>query len=519
MEFNSELLADPVWRLHHLYEVRPTDGVVRAFVPNTMQARIIDDVYVRGYKRLLIPKSRRYGCSTLLGIMMVDCIAFQSGIKDALVDLTQPNAIEKLNSIMALAAESLMRKIPGVWEMELVKGRLSLKAKGKDASHIFAGKSFRGDGVAFAHISEIGAIAASEPSRALEIRNSTLPAAKDGVIVIETTVRGGKKGVFWELVSGALEMKEEFKGEKDWRVLFLPWWQDGNNVSDGIEPLSEATVEYFNKLRVQTGRDFTLEQMRWWQREKRNFGFTMGEEYPSTIEEAFEVPQGGAILAGAFDRAVEDGRVRRVEYDASRPCWSVWDLGAPKNTICYVFQLVDGEKRILDADCGFDGETPALRVARVLRKFPTLSVSILPHDADYPTHTGLCQAQAWRDAGLPGIRVVPKTNDRWIGLNYLVSTFGSYVFDDEGTERARMMAKSYRMVPRLGEDGKYKSEIVHDESSHWADPLRMIAEAEKHGMLGNERAASAEKKVGATFGKRFSGRNRGRDIGKNRGRR
>ncbi len=507
MEIDPEKLKDPVWRLHNLYAVRPTDGVVRPFVPNRMQARIIDEVYRKGHKRILIPKSRRYGCSTLIGIMQVDANAFRSGVKLALVDLTQPSAIEKMNSIMALAVESLREKIPGVWDYELQKGKLTLRAKGKDPSTIYAGKSFRGDGVCFAHISEIGAIAANEPARALEIKNATLPAAEGGIVIIETTVRGGKRGVFWDLVKGAQEMEEEYKGPLDWRILFLPWFDDPKNVDDGAAPLMDGTREYFEKLERVTGRRFTQEQKRWWQREKRNFGATMGEEYPSTIEEAFEVPQGGAILAKSLDEADMEGRIRRVVYDMTKLCWGSWDLGAPQNTVCAIFQLVDGVKYVLKVDCGLENETPALRTARILREFPTLSYNIFPHDAGYVTHTGFTQEQLWTRAGLPGIRVVPKTSDKWIGINGLLGTFRTYVWDEEGTRDCRGMMMGYRMIPRLGEDGRYKNEIVHNESSHWADPIRMIAEAELRGMLTGGGGVGGGR-VRVTFGKLFRQKDR-----------
>ena len=68
-------------------------------------------------------------------------------------------------------------------------------------------------------------------------------------------------------------------------------------------------------------------------------GVSMNEEYPSTLEEAFEVPMEGAILEAVLDRAMQEGAFRNLVYDKTKPCYCTWDLGAPLNTINLVFQL------------------------------------------------------------------------------------------------------------------------------------------------------------------------------------
>lgn len=47
----------------------------------------------------------------------------------------------------------------------------------------------------------------------------------------------------------ALSVPEEERGDKDFHVVFLPWWSDENNKSKGGEAINAATESYFETLR------------------------------------------------------------------------------------------------------------------------------------------------------------------------------------------------------------------------------------------------------------------------------
>ncbi len=74
-------------------------------------------------------------------------------------------------------------EIAGLFEISYFQSRIIVKMTGRRASEIVGGKDFRGSGLGFAHISELGTIATSEPKRAAEIVNGTFPAAKDGLYI------------------------------------------------------------------------------------------------------------------------------------------------------------------------------------------------------------------------------------------------------------------------------------------------------------------------------------------------
>lgn len=502
-----ERLKDPMWRLSNLYEIKLTDGRVIRYEPREFQRRLHEECYLRGKKRFLVPKSRRQGCSTCIGVMMADMAAFNEGWLLALVDRTQPDAEEKLREIVRVALESLRRKLPWLFKMEFNNKMITVEMVGRKSSRIVGGKYFRGSGLGFAHISELGTISATEPKRAAEIVNATFPAAKDGFIFVETTVRGGKKGIFYENVMNALSIEEGHRGEKDFNVVFLPWWEDESNVSDDDEPLTESTKSYFTTLKAKYGIDLEDRQKVWWQKAKRQHGLSMNEEYPSTLDEAFEVPMEGAILEEVLEASMRDGHFLHAPYDPTLPCYATWDLGNPLNTVSTVFQLKEGLIWIVDSDCGqYSSEGPAQRTARLLSRFPTLMRNIFPHDAGYTTDTGLSQAYMWQQAGLPGIVCLPRIRDKWISINYLLGMFPLLRFDIGGTEKAYPYWLSYRMKPALGENGAYKNEIVHDSSSHWSDSLRYIAEARMAGLLGNV-SGGGETHVKKSFGRNFSNLN------------
>ena len=60
-------------------------------------------------------------------------------------------------------------------------------------------------------ISEWGYVQCEDLRRSEEILTGTLPTAKDGMIVVETTWRGGRGGHLWDIVKKALETPEEQK--------------------------------------------------------------------------------------------------------------------------------------------------------------------------------------------------------------------------------------------------------------------------------------------------------------------
>src|SRR4029077_4441354 len=83
-----DAFSDPCWRLTNLYAIRTRDGSIIRFQPRPQQQQIIDLIYRRDCRRIIILKARQLGMSTLLGVVCADRLCFGMGQQVSLVDQT-----------------------------------------------------------------------------------------------------------------------------------------------------------------------------------------------------------------------------------------------------------------------------------------------------------------------------------------------------------------------------------------------------------------------------------------------
>src|SRR3546814_16571314 len=81
---------------------------------------------------------------------------------------------------------------------------------------------------------------------------------------------------------------------RDYRFHFFPWWQEpGYRIDIGDVPMSAKDDEYFEQVEAETGTTLEPAQRRWYvaPREADFSGYEekMGQDYPSTTTEAFQV--------------------------------------------------------------------------------------------------------------------------------------------------------------------------------------------------------------------------------------
>ena len=67
-----EKFRDPIWRISNLYSIRERGGKVIPFRPRPQQSQVLDMIFRRGLKRIVILKARQIGFSTLLGVICAD---------------------------------------------------------------------------------------------------------------------------------------------------------------------------------------------------------------------------------------------------------------------------------------------------------------------------------------------------------------------------------------------------------------------------------------------------------------
>ncbi len=478
-------LANPLWRLRNLYHIkRADDGRIIKFAPRPEQQRVYDMLFKEGVKRLIILKARRLGMSTALDVLLTDQMLWNAGTQCSLVDQTAADAERKLATIAKVALDNL----PPVALQCIEKVRdsgsiLEVSVAGEAASSFFAGLRARGGTNNWLHLSEWGVIQADDPRRSEEILTGAIPSAEHGRIIIETTWKGGRGGHLWEIVKGALETPEAAKTDKDWRVVFFPWWKDPTYVVEGdVSTISPAISQYLDQMQSQTGHTFSDQQRLWYDRQSRDLGLFIFREFPTTLDECFKSPVEGAIYAGELDKLRASGAISAFKTDNSTLVHTAWDLGSPVNTVVWYFQVIGGnEIRVIDCDMDLD-MTPVQRVGHMLSKGYSYGAHFLPHDAAATRTSGKADAQVYTEAGLANVRVLPRTHDIWIGINACLQMFPRFSFRLPACERGLDALANYA-YKRSSATGIVVNEPVHNWASHAADALRMIAEAEMAGML------------------------------------
>lgn len=484
----QEQMSSAIWRICNIYSIKDRHGKKIPFRPTVQQKAILRAVYIERKKKLFIPKARQLGISTLVAIMILDAILFGSGVQCSICDFVSGNAKKKLEGKIVYAFEQL----PPEWRMgwEVVthnkqSGEFRLKKTGADVSDesvVFAGDQPRGDTYQILHLSELGETQVKAPERAREIFEGALPTAEASLIIIETTWHGGRVGVLYSLVLDAMETPDHKKDkERDYFVMFFPWYQEALYTNAGdVSQVTTQTREYFDSLAsILPGAEFTPGQMLWYQKQKDRLGHRIYSLYPSRLEEIFLSPVDGAIYAKEIDEARVSGRVGMFKHDPAKPVDTLWDFGSPQNTICLYFQQDGAHFNFIDADVietktasgveinGYDITFPA-RMQMMMAKPYRYGTHYIPHDGG---SRDLRQRTTWQadmaSNGLQGkITVIPRTDDRWLGINKIKAEFPTFRFDAVMMKPWLDGAAMYRLRPDPSDPKKFLSDPIHDFASH-----------------------------------------------------
>lgn len=484
MEDISKRLSDPLWRLNNLYKIkRPSDGRLIKFEPRPEQQKVFDLLLKDNCRRLIILKARRLGMSTGIDILLADQILFNAGSQCSIVDQSMADAERKLATIVRVAIDNLPKAMRDSVKFIRDSGSvIEICLNDDPASSLFAGLRARGGTNNWLHLSEWGVIQADDPKRSEEILTGAIPSAEHGVVVVETTWKGGRGGHLWNLVKAAMETPDDQKTDKDWRVVFFPWWRDPTYSLEGpADSISAVNQRYLAGLEEEIKQPLTIGQKLWYDRQEKNLGIFIYREFPSTIEECFKAPVEGAIYADMIDQLRSRGAIGPRPYDHNALVHTCWDLGSPVNTVCWYFQIVNQEIRVIDIDKDMD-MSPVHRVAHMLGKQHPYGTHLLPHDAATTNSSGRTFANELTQAGLTNVRIVPRTHDVWVGINRLRQLLPRFTFRLPNCEQGLDALAAYHYKP-ITPTGLVKNEPVHDWSSHAADALRILAEAEMAGMM------------------------------------
>lgn len=487
----GEAMRDALWRVANLYDIlHPKLGVI-PFRPNAEQVAVLICIHLRGYLRILLPKARQLGMSTLLVILAMDATAFNSGWKSALIDKTAPDAEEKLRGKARLAWETLARECPqAVAGITCRAGTEEMRWQaGDDVESTFkATVGVRGGTLNILLVSEWGEIQNSQRSRSVEILSGGLPAVEqagdDGLVVVETTWACGTDGELGGLAKEALETPEEHKGRRSWRIVFFSFIGRPEYSAD-VGYIDAESAKAIASIERRVGYELTHGQKLWYAGKRRELGARlMRSQYPATLADCLDATREGSIYGDWLESAQSEGRLDvALAVDGSVPVHTFWDLGSPVNTVCLFVQVVGREWRIIDADLDLD-VTLADRVARIMARGYNLGHHFIPHDGGTGKTAGT-DADAMRRAGLQNIIVVPRVHDVWDGIDETRSIFGEFVFRDTPAVRlVRQRLAAYHSL-REKNSGLTVERPVHDINSHVADAFRQIGQARADRAGGN----------------------------------
>ncbi len=483
---------DQLWRIANLYTIADENGQEVHFLPNPEQAAILICIVMRGWLRIVIPKARQLGMSTLLSIIMIDGQVFNSGFQGALIDKTSPDAEKKMREKIQFAWDKLPPSLRGVLvEVKRPTDQLTIRGKGKDEveSSSYAAINFRGGTVSFLWISEWGWVQDNDRPRSLAIATGALPAierAEKGLCVVETTWSGGLDGDLGPIVKEAIGTQEIEKGSKSWRVLFFGWHTCPLYVRS-YGRIDTESAEYFAKLEALTPPVILTEQQKFWYAEKRRTAKSLRkfrEEYPSVVEECWESVPEGSIYGEYIARSRSEGRIKDFLPDMRIPVDTFWDCGLPINTVAWFVQTTP--EAIYVIDCLMEQDiTMEDRAAWMNAKPYRLRHHFFPHETGNTQSEGLSQVATFEKILGKGCRVVPCVRPTVMhGVEMLQSLFPRLIFHKTNCEKALEMLGRYR-AERESSTGVTKIEPIHDRYSHGADALRQLPQALEARMVPN----------------------------------
>lgn len=207
--------------------------------------------------------------------------------------------------------------------------------------------------------------------------------------------------------------------------------------------------------------------------------------YAQEFELSFEAPVSGAVWGKVLEQVEKDSRIQRIEYNASHPVHTAWDLGKGNHTVIWFFQQYDGKMVILDhyAERG-EVYTHFCNHLNKLKYSDNYGTHWLPHDAN----RGDWGAEDERDRsekiqermrsgrvevlsiGDEGYRSVNDQNEL-VALTMKQVHFNKVESVLDGLDYLRKYSFTEKMDPRTGL--KTTSKVPnHDESSDHADSFR-----------------------------------------------
>lgn len=444
---------DPSWRLENLYVIVDKKKQEIIFKLNRAQKRLVGSLH----RRNVIPKARQLGMSTFIQILMLDTALFAPNVRGKVIAQDKDTASEIFRDKIKFAYNRLPEFIKAARPIVNSSAQEITFANG---SSIVVSTSARGGTPTFLHVSEMGKIAAKEPEKAKEIISGAFPAVPlNGMIFVESTSEGAD-GAFAAIVNVARRKKEEGKrlNPLDFKLHFFSWWLDPDYIiDDDSVVVAEKDTQYFNKLEFDLDIKVTIPMRRWYittregleldPRSRMGGQEMMYQEYPSTIEEAFQRSLEGTYYKEQFIKLRSEGRITRVPYDPTYPVNTYWDIGQNDATAIWCIQHTLHSDNCIDY-IEESGEEFNFFIQWLIELQYIYGTHWLPHDATHKRQLGIENKSAetmLRDL-TPSWHydIVPRIPEILTGIQQTRMAFKNSWFDEERCAEGLKRLENYR---------------------------------------------------------------------------
>lgn len=469
------------WRLNHLYHVVNERGEDVLFTMRPAQESFFHSMW---YYNIVL-KARQLGFTTLIDLIALDMAIFRKNFTAVIIAETKDKAADIFARKVVYPYEhlpdELKRWCPAVTQSQSGEIRFG------NGSSIKVMVSARSGTCQFLHVSEYGPVCAKYPEKAQEIKTGSFPAVHAGGYCFVESTAMGNSGYFYEMVmqANAARLSGRKLGVQDFRLHFFPWYENAEYRTEPDAAMPSRLLRYFDELYSQ-GIELTEEQQAWYAGQEATLHEDMWSEFPSYVEEAFKVAQDGAYYGRVFRTIYKEHRICSVPYVPELGVYTAWDLGMSDETSIWFFQLFGKEIRFIDYYSN-NGEGLG-HYAQVLRdKGYRYARHFAPHDiAVRELGSGVSRMETAQKLGIRFDRI-PTNRDVMGGIENSREMLQYCWFDESRTEEGRKCLEAYR---KEWDDkrGCYKSQPLHDWSSHGADAFRTAAQAWKLGLCGEVRS-------------------------------
>jgi phage terminase large subunit len=316
-----------------------------------------------------------------------------------------------------------------------------------------------------------------------EVQNSAIKGANGSEFVFAGLRNNPTKIKSFEGVDRVWVEEAQTVSKSSWEVLIPTIRREGSEIWLTFNPELESD-ETYQRFVKNPPSDAVVVKINWQDNpwfhettlpgEKDELKRKDPDAYQNIWEGECRVTLDGAIYARELRQAQEEGRIRAVSYDVTKPVHTFWDLGWADNTSIWFAQNINTEFRLIDFYS--NNQMPIQHYISVLQnKGYIYGVDWLPHDARAKEQgSGRSIEEIARSLGR-SVRIVPNLSivD---GINAARTVFNRCYFDETKCAEGLQSLRHYRYD--VDPDTKqFSHRPLHDHHSHAADAFRYFAVA------------------------------------------